>query len=139
MVDFNSSSLSSNNDTDKKGSTPSRTKTPVELYQMIRSTFITIGSPFAPYQTKFAELEANQSGMTARVVSSNIHAAVTFSKSTGGVGLLQSMQDSVEKLTGLAPYIFPLAQGEMCFLCLYFSVMNHSMKYQTASTSPSHY
>ena len=62
----------------KKSSTPSQTKSPVQLYHMIRSTFISIGSPFAPYQTKLADLEANQSGMTARVVLSNVHGAVTF-------------------------------------------------------------
>ena len=58
--------------------------------------------------------------MTARVVSSNVHGAVTFTKVAGG-GLLQSMQDSVEKLTGLAPYIFPLAQGEI-YSCGIFTV-----------------
>jgi len=112
MVDFNLSVSLIDDDKNGTSSSPSRTKTPVELYQMIRSTLITIGSPFAPYQKKFAELEANQSGMTARVVSSNVHGAVTFTKAAGG-GLLQSMQDSVEKLTGLAPYIFPLAQAAM--------------------------
>ena len=108
MVDF--TSLNSNEN--EKNNSPSRTKTAVELYQMVRSTFIAIGSPFAPYQTHFADLEANHSGMTSRVVSRDIHDAVTLGKVGSLTPLLQSMHDSVEKLTSLAPFIFPLAQGK---------------------------
>lgn len=108
LVDFNSSNAGDND----KNSTPSRTKSAIELYQMVRSTFFSIGSPFAPYQTNFAELEANHSGMSSRVVSRDIHGAVTLSKADSAGTLLQSMQNSVEKLTNLAPYVFPLAQGK---------------------------
>jgi len=94
----------------KNSSSPSRTKTPVELYHMIRSIFITIGSPFAPYQSNYSHLETIHSGMTVRVVSRDIHGAVMLNRSAG-LPLLQSLQDSVEKLNGLAPFIFPLAQG----------------------------
>lgn len=116
MVDFTSSNTHTptddNNKSDKHNSSPSRTKTPVELYQMIRSTFIAIGSPFAPYQEMYADFEANHSGMTARVVSRDIHDAVTLMKISNSTSLLQSLQDSVEKLTNLAPFIFPLAKGK---------------------------
>jgi DNA topoisomerase IA len=113
MVDFTSSNTHTpTDDSDKHNSSPSRTKTPVELYQMIRSTFIAIGSPFAPYQEMYAEFEANHSGMTARVVSRDIHDAVTLMKISNSTSLLQSLQDSVEKLTNLAPFIFPLAKGK---------------------------
>ena len=117
MVDFTSSnthtSTDDNNSSEKQNSSsPSRTKTPVELYQMIRSTFIAIGSPFAPYQEMYADFEANHSGMTARVVSRDIHDAVTLMKISNSTSLLESLQDSVEKLTNLAPFIFPLAKGK---------------------------
>jgi hypothetical protein len=122
MVDFNSSNSGDND----KSSSPSRTKTPVELYQMVRSTFITIGSPFAPYQASFAELEANQSGMTARVVSRDVHGAVALGKVGSAASLLQSMQDSVEKLTGLAPFVFPLARGKHLMFFLLVPIFNTS-------------
>ena len=79
---------------------------------MIRTTFIGVGSPFAPYQINFSELESNHSGMSSRVTSRDIHGAVTLSKADSAGALLQSMQHSVEKLTNLAPCVFPLAQGK---------------------------
>lgn len=92
---------------------------------MVRSTFISVGSPFAPYQVNFAELEANHSGMSSRVVSRDIHGAVTLSKAESSVALLQSMQDSVEKLTKLAPYVFPLAQGKFDKTVFGFKIFRH--------------
>jgi hypothetical protein len=57
-------------------------------------------------------LEANHSGMAARMVSSDIHNAVS-----GRILALSNMQESVERLAGLAPFMFPLAQGRhMLFL-----------------------
>lgn len=109
MVDFTSSHSSDSND---KSSSSLRTKTPLELYKMIRSTFIAIGSPFAPYQENYADFESNHSGMTARIVSRDIHDAVTLMKVGNTTSLLQGLQDSVEKLTSLAPFIFPLAEGK---------------------------
>ena len=73
---------------------------------------MSVGSPFAPYQMNFSELEANHSGMSSRFASRDIHGAVTLSKADSAGALLQSMQHSVEKLTHLAPCVFPLAQGE---------------------------
>ena len=112
IVDFDSS-LTSNAEESKVGedavdrSTPTRTKTPVQLHMIARSIFVAIASPFAPYQANFAQLEENHSGMAARMVSSDIHSAVGERIVT-----LSSFQDSVERLSGLASFIFPLAQGE---------------------------
>jgi hypothetical protein len=91
---------------------PARTKTPLELYQLIRSTFITICSPFVSYQRSFANLESSHSGMTVRVVSRDIHDAVSLNKIVSSASLLQHLQDSVEKLTNLAPFVFSIAQGK---------------------------
>jgi len=113
MVDFESSTSSheevqetKEGEDDAVHGIPSRTKTPVQLHMMARSIFIAIASSFAPYQANFAQLEANHSGMAARMVSSDIHSAVS-----GRVVTLASLQDSVERLSGLAPFMFPLAQG----------------------------
>jgi len=97
---------------DAESRVPSRTKTPVQLHVMARSIFISVASPFAPYQICFTKLEANHSGMAARMVSSDIHNAVS-----GRILALSNMQESVERLAGLAPFMFPLAQGRhMLFL-----------------------
>jgi len=83
-----------------------RTKTPVQLHMMARSVFISITSPFSPYQTNFADLEMMHSDTAARMVSSDMHNAVS-----GRVTNLSSLQDSVERLAGLAPFMFPLVQA----------------------------
>ena len=117
IVDFESNSstgVSSDDHAQRQGAdgadiesdVPSRTKTPVQLHVMARSIFISVASPFAPYQICFSKLEANHSGMAARMVSSDIHNAVG-----GRILALSNMQESVERLAGLAPFMFPLAQG----------------------------
>ena len=117
MVDFESNSSSGVSSDDKaqghggdaadiEGGAPSRTKTPVQLHVMARSIFISVASPFSLYQNNFAKLEAHHSGMTARIVSSDIHNAVS-----GRILALSNMQESAERLAGLAPFMFPLAQG----------------------------
>lgn len=92
---------------------PSRTKTPVQLHMMAQSIFISIASPFAPYQTNYAKLEEYHCGMAARMISTDIHNAVSKRVMT-----LSDLQGSVERLTGLAPFMFPLAQGTF-LLCLH--------------------
>ncbi len=93
-------------DADQKSGIPSRTKTPVQLHMMTRSIFVSIASPFAPYQKHYAKLEDYHCGMAARMVSTDIRTAVS-----GRIMSLSDLQDSVERLAGLAPFMFPLAQG----------------------------
>ena len=89
---------------------PKRTKSPVQLYAMIRSICIGIGSPFGPYQANFSKLEEKHSDSACRMVSRDIQDAVI---SGGGRAVtLATLQDSVDKLAGLAPFVFPLAQGQ---------------------------
>jgi hypothetical protein len=127
MVDFDSNLTSSSHsvdsesngkmteeDADQKSGIPSRTKTPIQLHMMARSIFISIASPFAPYQKNYVKLEDNHCGMAARMVSNDIHKSVS-----GRIITSADLQDSVERLTGLAPFMFPLAQG-MSLLCLAF-------------------
>ena len=124
MVDFeyNSSSGVSSDDqaqghggdaADIEGGAPSRTKIPVQFHVMARSIFISVvAPPFPLYQENFAKLEAHHSGMTARIVFSNIHNAVS-----GRILALSNMQESVERLAGLVPFIFPLAQDTNICCC----------------------
>jgi len=86
---------------------PARTKTPVQVYVMVRSICIAIGSPFGPYQANFAQLEKKHSELAGRMVSRDIQDAVM----SGRAMSLASLQDSVERLSGLAPFMFPLAQA----------------------------
>jgi len=86
---------------------PSRTKTPVQVYMMIRSIFVAIGSPFGPYQANFAQLEKKHSELACGMVSRDVHDAVMIGKTV----TLASLQDSVERLTGLVPFMIPLAQA----------------------------
>ena len=124
MVEFESSSTPNNtnaNDTGNGGdgsasgasspaaNIPSRTKTPVQQYMTIQAIFAAIGSPFAPYQANFASLEMKHSGLACRMVASDIQNSVM---SGTRVVTLANLQDSVERLGGLAPFMFPLAQGE---------------------------
>jgi hypothetical protein len=120
MVDFDSMLVSAHSDDsaqdekggdddgDQKSGIPSRTKTPVQLHMMARSVFISIASPFAAYQRNYVNLENYHCGMAARMVSNDIHGAVS-----GRIMTLSDLQDSVERLAGLAPFMFPLAQGTL--------------------------
>lgn len=116
MIDFESNS--SNEDIEEGEAAASdvgnkltcRTKSPVQLHIMARSIFISVASPFAPYQKNFAKLESQNCGFTARMVSDNIHDAVSRR-----ILSLSDMQESVEKLNNLAPYVFPLVQGMYCY------------------------
>jgi hypothetical protein len=87
-----------------KGTTSARTRE-MSLYGLIRSMFTSIASPFRPYQLKYGSLEKIHSKQTAQVVAKDVHASVGASKMS-----LATLQDSVERLSGLAPFMFPLAQ-----------------------------
>ena len=102
MVELDSS-LSSN-------STVMSSTAPIEsLYGFVRSVFISIASPFAPYQLNYGSLEEYHSKQTSQIVSKDVHAAVSGTGSASQ-SMLVALQDAVERLNGLAPYIFPLAQ-----------------------------
>ncbi len=94
----------------KSSAFPKRSKTPLQLYQFIRKLFSRIASPFAPYQLYFASLEDHYSGFAARMVAKDIANAVRVTKSSQQSNNVSILQESVEKLQGLAPYMFPLAQ-----------------------------
>lgn len=97
----------------KSSAFPKRSKTPLQLYQFIRKLFSRIASPFAPYQLYFASLEDHYSGFAARMVAKDIANAVRVTKSSQQSNNVSILQESVEKLQGLAPYMFPLAQSAL--------------------------
>ena len=70
-----------------------------ELLEMIRNAFLLIASPFTPYQKSLAEVERHPLGAAASIVARDVRS-------------VNSLQDSPERLGDLAPFVFPLAQGE---------------------------
>ena len=70
-----------------------------EALRLIRSSFLLIASPFVPYQRELVEAERNQMGEAATMVAKDVRGVVNF-------------EDAAERFEYLAPFIFPLAEGE---------------------------
>lgn len=70
------------------------------LLETIRQAFLLIASPFVPYQQSLVEIERHPLGEAASMVARDVRS-------------VNSLQDSSERLGDLAPFMFPLAQGEM--------------------------
>ena len=75
-----------------------------ETVQSIRSAFLLIASPFLPYQRQLAESERDPLGEAASMVAKDVRGVVNF-------------EDAAERLGDLAPFMFPLAECEICLLC----------------------
>jgi hypothetical protein len=80
------------------------------LLKAIRDTFLLIASPFVPYQQSLAEVERDPLGEPASIVARDIRS-------------VNSLQDSSERLGDLAPFMFPLAQGNSHELLHAFSLI----------------
>ena len=74
-----------------------------EALQSIRSAFLLVASPFLPYQRALAEAERHPMGEATSMVAKDVRGVVNF-------------EDAAERLGDLAPFMFPLAEGEWCFL-----------------------
>lgn len=70
------------------------------LLETIKKAFLLIASPFVPYQQSLAEVERHPLGEAASIVARDVRS-------------VNSLQDSSERLGDLAPFMFPLAQGEI--------------------------
>ncbi len=70
-----------------------------EALRLIRSSFLLIASPFVPYQRALVEAERNPMGEAATMVAKDVRGVVNF-------------EDAAERFEYLAPFIFPLAEGE---------------------------
>ena len=70
-----------------------------ESLHLIRSSFLLIASPFVQYQRALAEAERDPMGEAAIMVAKDVRGVVNF-------------EDAAERFEYLAPFIFPLAEGE---------------------------
>lgn len=120
MVDFDNHASSSMNVTTEGGAydASSGNKTPVQLHLITLDTFAAIVSPFAAHQRNFFSLESNYSGVSTRVLSTDLHKAVS-----GRLINSSDMQESVEQLASLATSIFPLVQGSSQCAVITFVVL----------------
>jgi hypothetical protein len=96
VVESSGGSLKKNND--------------VGLYTDMLQVFLQVAKPFANYMQKFDVLEVRHLQMATQLVSKDIQ------KSVGSVSLtigLETLQDAVEHLKNLAPFIFPMTKGSL--------------------------
>ena len=73
------------------------------LLDTIKRAFLLIASPFVPYQQSLVEVERHPLGEAASMIARDVRS-------------VNSLQDSSERLGDLAPFMFPLAQGEIFIL-----------------------
>jgi len=76
------------------------------VYANVTSAFLLIAQPFSVYQTNLAKLEKKHSAISQQMVAKDIQQAVGGVSNSIGI-----LQDATEKLKGLAPFIFPLAEA----------------------------
>ncbi|CAJ1954431.1 unnamed protein product [Cylindrotheca closterium] len=80
------------------------------LFVDIKEVSLQVAAPFAKYMQSFDELEAKHSQMATKLVSKDIQQCVGNVSVNSG---LEALQDATERLKGLAPFIFPLANGAL--------------------------
>jgi len=84
--------------------------TGVGIYKDMLAVCLQVASPFTNYQQRFAELEAKHLEVSTSLVSKDIHQAVGSVSSSSG---LEKLQDAIERLKDLAPFIFPMTEGSL--------------------------
>ncbi|GKY92338.1 hypothetical protein MPSEU_000204800 [Mayamaea pseudoterrestris] len=75
----------------------------LELYKSIVHTFLVVAAPFATYQERLAQLEANYSGELLRNVAQEIRDAAALKDSS-----IESLQLATERLTSLSGAFIPI-------------------------------
>lgn len=76
------------------------------VYGDVTSVFVMIAKPFSPYQESLGKLERKHSSIAQQLIAKDIQQAVGGANNSIGM-----LQDATEKLKGLAPFIFPLAEA----------------------------
>ena len=76
------------------------------VYGKVTAVFLFIAQPFSGYQEDFAKLEKKHSALAQQLIAKDIQQAVNGVRNSVGM-----LQDATEKLKGLAPFIFPLAEA----------------------------
>ena len=84
--------------------------TGIGVYNDMLAVCLQVASPFTNYQQKFAELEGIHLKVSTSLVSKDIHQAVGPVTSSSG---LEVLQDAIERLKDLAPFIFPMTEGSL--------------------------
>lgn len=82
----------------------------VGLYTDMLQVCLQVAKPFARYMHNFDVLEIRHLQMATQLVSKDIQ------QSVGSVSLnvgLESLQDAIERLKDLAPFIFPMTKGSL--------------------------
>ena len=82
------------------------------IYDEIGQVFAKIASPFAAYQKSLAQLEKLHSSISQTLIKRDIL------QSVGAIGAptVAVLQDTTEKLKGLATYVFPIGESAMARL-----------------------
>ena len=84
--------------------------TGISVYNDMMAVCLQVASPFTNYQQRFAELEGKNLQVSTSLVSKDIHQAVGSVTSSSG---LEKLQDAIERLKDLAPFIFPMTEGSL--------------------------
>ena len=78
------------------------------LYEDVTAVFMQIASPFVTYQERLPMLEEQHSGVAKRLVAKELQQTASSVNATAS---LVTLQDATERLKGLSPFIFPLAES----------------------------
>ena len=112
--DYISKTQSSENETFEN-----ETKMKEELFhhEITKDTFITIASPFVPYQKSYAKLEFQNSSILLEKIAKDLHEAVRLftGPSAGNISLSQ-LQEAIEQLEKLTPFVFSRVNGRWIHL-----------------------
>ena len=84
--------------------------TGISVYNDMLAVCLQVSSPFTKYQQRFAELEGKHLQVSTSLVSKDIHQAVGPVTSSSG---LEVLQDAIERLKDLTPFIFPITEGSL--------------------------
>lgn len=82
------------------------------IYEEIAQVFKQIATPFAVYQNQLARLEKLHSNISQTLIKKDIQQSVGAISSP----TVAALQDTTEKLKGLAPYVFPIGESAMARL-----------------------
>lgn len=81
-----------------------------DLYQDMHDVFLQVGSPFALYAQRFADLEGKNSQVAAGMVSKDMQQTVGAVSSSSSLHILQ---ETIGRLKDLASFIFPIVDGSL--------------------------
>jgi len=80
----------------------------VGLYQQMVEVMVTVASPFQNYQQRFDQLEERHLRSATSSITKDMQQAVV-----AVTPAMETLQDVIERLKTLAPYIFPLTEGSL--------------------------